>query len=79
MLEVRGLEVNDGHFEAVRGIDLDLDAKEITALVGANGAGKSTTLNVISRLVTPTAGSVRFAGEPIHRQPADAIVGRGIV
>ena len=38
MLEVRGLEVNYGHIEAVRGIDLDLNAKEITALVGANGA-----------------------------------------
>jgi branched-chain amino acid transport system ATP-binding protein len=51
----------------------------IVALLGANGAGKSTTLNVISRLVAPTAGSVRFAGEPIHRLAADAIVGRGIV
>ncbi|MFY4050508.1 ABC transporter ATP-binding protein, partial [Achromobacter xylosoxidans] len=39
MLEVRGLEVNYGHIEAVRGIDLDLEAKEITALVGANRAG----------------------------------------
>ncbi|WZB64212.1 ATP-binding cassette domain-containing protein [Achromobacter xylosoxidans] len=42
----------------------------IVALLGANGAGKSTTLNVISRLVAPTAGGVRFAGEAIHRLPA---------
>ncbi len=48
MLEVRGLEVNYGHIEAVRGIDLDLNANEITALVGANGAGKSTTLLALS-------------------------------
>ena len=51
MLEVRGLEVNYGHIEAVRGIDLDLNAKEITALVGANGAGKSTTLLALSGLL----------------------------
>ena len=44
MLEVRGLEINYGHIEAVRGIDFTLNAGEITALVGANGAGKSTTL-----------------------------------
>ena len=52
MLEVRGLEVNYGHIEAVRGIDLDLNANEITALVGANGAG--------SLSVSSTGSGVQF-------------------
>jgi branched-chain amino acid transport system ATP-binding protein len=83
MLEVRGLEVNYGHIEAVRGIDLDLNAKEITALVGANGAGKSTTLKAISGLLAVedgaiTRGSVSFAGEDITRLQPNKIVHRGI-
>ena len=48
LLSVRGLAVNYGHVEAVRGIDFDLAAGEITTLVGANGAGKSTTLMALS-------------------------------
>ena len=59
MLEVRGLEVNYGHIEAVRGIDLDLNANEITALVGANGAGKSTTLLALSGLLPKARGRGR--------------------
>ena len=51
MLEVRGLEINYGHIEAVRGIDFTLNAGDITALVGANGAGKSTTLLALSGLL----------------------------
>ncbi|KAG1217346.1 hypothetical protein G6F35_009239 [Rhizopus arrhizus] len=65
--------------EAYLGKGAAVPQGSIVALLGANGAGKSTTLNVVSRLVAPTAGSVRFAGEAIHRLPADAVVGRGIV
>ena len=74
MLEVRGLEVNYGHIEAVRGIDLDLNAKEITALVGANGAAQeSTTLLALSGLL-PKASGRTAASAPGARtsQPAAA-------
>ncbi len=69
MLEVRGLEVNYGHIEAVRGISLDLRAGEITALVGANGAGKSTTLLALSGLLPkpPAASSSKARTSPTCR------------
>jgi branched-chain amino acid transport system ATP-binding protein len=79
MLEVRGLEVRYGHIEAVRQIDFDLNANDITALVGANGAGKSTTLLALSGLLPKTSGRVLFEGEDITRLPPHKIVARGIV
>ncbi|MEI2418232.1 ABC transporter ATP-binding protein [Orrella sp. JC864] len=79
LLEVRGLEVNYGHIEAVRGIDIDLNAGEITALVGANGAGKSTTLLALSGLLPKARGTIRFDGEDISRLSPSEIVARGIV
>ncbi|MET0184153.1 MAG: ABC transporter ATP-binding protein, partial [Achromobacter sp.] len=79
MLEVRGLEVNYGHIEAVRGIDLDLNANAITALVGANGAGKSTTLLALSGLLPKARGKVLFEGEDITKLAPHQIVARGIV
>ncbi|ARP83702.1 ABC transporter ATP-binding protein [Bordetella genomosp. 8] len=79
MLEIRGLEVNYGHIEAVRGVDMALRAGEITALVGANGAGKSTTLLALSGLLPKAKGSVLFEGEDISRLAPHQIVARGIV
>ncbi len=79
LLEVEAVSAAYGNIRALQDVSLKVPQGAIVALLGANGAGKSTTLNVISRLVSPTAGSVRFDGEPIHRQSADAIVGRGIV
>ena len=79
LLEVRGLEVNYGHIEAVRGIDVDLNEREITALVGANGAGKSTTLLALSGLLPKARGTIRFEGEDISRLSPSDIVARGIV
>ncbi|ADP13882.1 ABC transporter family protein 8 [Achromobacter xylosoxidans A8] len=79
LLEVEAVSAAYGNIRALQDVSLKVPQGAIVALLGANGAGKSTTLNVISRLVAPTAGSVRFAGEPIHRLAADAIVGRGIV
>jgi len=79
MLEVRGLEVNYGHIEAVRGIDLDLNKQEITALVGANGAGKSTTLLALSGLLPKAGGRITFEGEDITGLPPHQLVARGIV
>jgi len=79
MLEVQGLEVNYGHIEAVRGIDLQLEAGGITALVGANGAGKSTTLLALSGLLPKRRGRVLFEGEDITAMAPHEIVARGIV
>ena len=79
MLEVRGLVVNYGHIQAVRGIDFTLEAGEITTLVGANGAGKTTTLLALSGLLPKAGGQVLFEGEDITRLPAHQIVARGIV
>lgn len=79
MLEVRGLEVNYGHIEAVRGIDLDLNANEITALVGANGAGKSTTLLALSGLLPKARGRILFEGEDVTNLAPNQLVARGIV
>lgn len=79
MLEVRGLEISYGHIEAVRGIDLDLNANEITALVGANGAGKSTTLLALSGLLPKKKGRVVFEGEDITGLAPHQLVARGIV
>jgi len=79
MLEVRGLAVNYGHIEAVRGIDFALQAGQVTALVGANGAGKSTTLLALSGLLPKAGGQVLFEGEDITRAPSHQIVARGIV
>ena len=79
LLEVDAVSAAYGNIRALQDVSLKVPQGAIVALLGANGAGKSTTLNVVSRLVAPTAGSVRFAGEPIHRLPAEAVVGRGIV
>ncbi|NVO06200.1 MAG: ABC transporter ATP-binding protein [Rhodoferax sp.] len=78
-LRVSDLAVAYGHIEAVKGISLELQAGEITALVGANGAGKSTTLLALSGLLKPTRGKVEFEGEDISRLAPNEIVQRGVV
>ena len=79
LLEVRGLQVAYGHIEAVQGIDFETNAGEIRTLVGANGAGKSTTLLALSGLLRPKAGSIRFEGEELTRLRTHQIVERGLV
>jgi branched-chain amino acid transport system ATP-binding protein len=79
LLSVDGLVVRYGPIEAVKGITLKLRAGEITALVGANGAGKSTTLMALSGLVPKAAGKVVFDGQDISRQSAHRIVASGLV
>ncbi len=79
MLEVRGLQVAYGHIEAVQGIDFEVNAGEIRTLVGANGAGKSTTLLALSGLVKPKAGSIRFEGVELTKLKTHQIVERGLV
>jgi len=79
LLEVQDLAVAYGHIDAVKGISFQLEEGKITALVGANGAGKSTTLLALSGLLRPKAGSVRFTGEDITGLAPHQIVRRGIV
>lgn len=79
LLEVSDLAVAYGHIEAVQGISFEVHAGEIRTLVGANGAGKSTTLLALSGLVRPKAGSIRFEGEELTKLPTHQIVERGLV
>ena len=79
LLEVRDLQVAYGHIEAVQGISFDVNAGEIRTLVGANGAGKSTTLLALSGLVKPRPGSIRFEGEELTTLKTHQIVERGLV
>jgi len=78
ILEIENLEVSYGAIKALHGISLNVAAGEIVTLIGANGAGKSTTLRTISGLVRRTKGCIRFEGEDISHLPAGEIVRRGI-
>jgi len=78
VLSLQGLSVQYGHVQALRGVDLEVRAGEITAIIGSNGAGKTSTLMAISGLAPVTAGEVRFNGEPITHLPAHRITKLGI-
>ena len=79
LLEVDEVHTYYGNIHALQGISLHVDEGEIVTLVGGNGAGKSTTLNTISGLVRPRAGSIRLAGEDLSRYAAHEITAKGIV
>jgi branched-chain amino acid transport system ATP-binding protein len=79
LLKVSGLKVHYGAIEAVRGIDFQLTRGQITTLVGANGAGKSTTLLALSGLLEVSAGSILFDGEELRGTAPHHIVQRGLV
>jgi len=78
LLKVEGLVVKYGHIEALHGIDIHVDEGEIVTILGANGAGKSTTLLTISGLLRPASGAIFFGDIPIHKLPAHDIVKLGI-
>ncbi|MEG0934155.1 MAG: ABC transporter ATP-binding protein [Clostridia bacterium] len=78
MLEVRDLKVNFGGIEALKGISFDVEKGQIVTLIGANGAGKSTTLRAITSLVTPSTGTIKYKGEDITRMDTQKVVERGI-
>jgi len=78
ILRIKDLKVNYGGIEAVKGISLDVPKGEIVTLIGANGAGKSSTLRAISGLVKPTSGTIEFEGEDITGKNPTDIVTRGI-
>lgn len=79
ILEVQGLEVDYGPIKAVKGITLDLAAGKITTLVGANGAGKTSSLLALSGLVKKAAGRVRLEGRDLTALPPHRIVEEGLV
>jgi branched-chain amino acid transport system ATP-binding protein len=78
MLKIRDLSVHYGKIRAVRNIDMDIEKGEIVSLIGANGAGKSTTLRAISGLIKPAGGTIEFEGKPIHDCSAKTIVEAGL-
>jgi len=78
LLEVNNLQVYYGHIHAIRGISLQVDKGEIVTLIGANGAGKSTTLKTISGLLTPREGNVKLEGQTIDHAPPHEIAAMGI-
>ncbi|MGQ9489240.1 MAG: ABC transporter ATP-binding protein [Anaerolineae bacterium] len=79
LLEVRDLNVYYGAIHALQGISFDLEEGEIVTLIGANGAGKSTTLKTISGLLRPRSGSIKLRGEELIDMPAQDIVRRGVI
>jgi branched-chain amino acid transport system ATP-binding protein len=78
MLELERVFVSYGRVEALRGIDARLAEGELLCLIGANGAGKSTTLKAVAGLVPVRGGRIRFAGENITHLPSHARVDRGV-
>ena len=79
MLQVQHLSVSYGVTEVLRDVSFTVPERSIVALLGGNGSGKSTTLNVLSGLLVPRGGAIRFEGQPIAGLPTHEIVKRGIV
>jgi branched-chain amino acid transport system ATP-binding protein len=78
LLKVKGLKVSYGGINAVKGIDLHVDQGELVALIGANGAGKSSSLKAISGVLTPSAGEIHFATHSTEKLPAYELVSLGL-
>ena len=79
MLSVYNINVWYGAIHAIKGISFDVNDGEIVALIGANGAGKSTTLKTLSGLLRSRTGSITFMGEDLMHMPAERIVEHGLV
>jgi len=78
MLKLKNIQAFYGNIQALKGINIDIKEGEIITLIGANGAGKSTTLMTISGIVTAKKGEILFKGKPIHTLPPEKIVALGI-
>lgn len=78
MLHIEDLHVSYGAINAIKGISFDVDEGEIIALIGANGAGKTTVLHTITGLVPPKSGSIAFNGTDLTKTPAHKIVSMGM-
>lgn len=79
MLKVENLQVFYGAIHALQGVSFHLEKGEVVALIGANGAGKSTVLNTISGILRPRTGSVAFEDRDIHETPPQDIVRKGVI
>lgn len=79
MLNVENLQVYYGAIHALKGVSFHLEKGEVVALIGANGAGKSTVLNTISGILRPQEGSVSFEGQELHEVPPQEIVRKGVI
>ena len=79
MLEIRDLHLSYGKVRAVQGVSLEVAEGEIVALIGANGAGKSSTMHAVCGIERPSSGHIRFLGQAITRMPPHRIMRRGIV
>lgn len=79
MLEIEALHAGYGAGDVLRGVSLQVRAGSVACLLGANGAGKSTTMRCLSGLLRPVRGSIRYEGEALQSLPAEQIVARGIV
>ncbi|HEY4191264.1 MAG TPA: ABC transporter ATP-binding protein [Mesorhizobium sp.] len=79
LLKVEGLHAGYGNVSVLHGIDFQMNAGEVAALIGANGAGKSTTLRCLSGLLRPTSGTIRFAGEVVSGLAPHRTVEMGLV
>ena len=78
LLSLEDVHIGYGGIKAVKGITLNVEERELVCLIGANGAGKSTTLKAISGLLTPTAGRINYNGENIAGNAAYQIAGKGL-
>ena len=78
MLELKNIKTFYGNIQALKGVSIDISEGEIITLIGANGAGKSTTLMSICGIVPPRSGEIRFMGQPIHNLNPNKIVSLGI-
>ncbi|MGH9134643.1 MAG: ABC transporter ATP-binding protein [Ilumatobacteraceae bacterium] len=78
MLDIDELDAGYGDFQALFGIGLHVDEAETVSMIGANGAGKSTLLKAIAGMIEPSAGEIRYAGEPLGGVPANHRVAAGI-
>ena len=78
LLKVEDLQVYYGMINAIKGISFDVNAGEVIALIGANGAGKTTVLHTVTGLVTPKSGSITFDGKNLLKSPAHKILSYGM-
>jgi branched-chain amino acid transport system ATP-binding protein len=78
LLSAQNLDVNYGAIQALRGVSIEIAAGEIVALIGANGAGKSTTLRAVSGMIRPSEGRIEFDGQDITRAAPHDLVRRGL-
>ena len=78
MLEVKDLQVSYGMIQAIKGISFEVNQGEVIALIGANGAGKTTILHTVTGLLAPKKGSIIFEGQDITKVPAHKIVSMGM-